>query len=136
MAKTKKNTRSRFEGLNLDSLTKDTAKVTNQSLEGKDLPIMPPPVALDAEKTPVIESTAPNKSSLKSQGRPKASQRKPLNTAIEPLNKKRLEFVAMLNGGSVADQLNNILEKYFTEIEQVDELIEIFEARKKARNKE
>lgn len=136
MAKTKKNTRSRFEGLNLDSLTKDAAKVTNQPLEDKDLPIMPSPVILEVEKMPVIESAAPNKVSLKSQGRPKASQRKPLNTAIEPLNKKRLEFVAMLNGGSVADQLNNILEKYFTEVEQVDELIEIFEARKKARKKE
>lgn len=134
MAKTRKNTRSRFEGLNLDSLTKDAAKVTNQPLEVKELPVVPPvaiekPGALDKNQDLI-------KSPTKKQGRPKASKRKPLNTAIEPLHKKRLEFVAMLNGGSVADQLNHILEKYFTEIEQVDELIEIFEAKKQARQKE
>lgn len=134
MAKTRKNTRSRFEGLNLDSLTKDAAKVTNQPLEVKELPVVPPvaiekPEALDKNQDLI-------KSATKKQGRPKASKRKPLNTAIEPLHKKRLEFVAMLNGGSVADQLNHILEKYFTEIEQVDELIEIFEAKKQARQKE
>lgn len=134
MAKTRKNTRSRFEGLNLDSLTKDAAKVTNQPLEVKELPVVPPvaiekPEALDKNQDLI-------KSPTKKQGRPKASKRKPLNTAIEPLHKKRLEFVAMLNGGSVADQLNHILEKYFTEIEQVDELIEIFEAKKQARQKE
>lgn len=129
MAKSRKNTRSRFEGLNLDGLTKDAAKVTNQPLEGKDL---------SKEKAPTTtnKTQTPPKAPTKKQGRPKASKRKPLNTAIEPLHKKRLEFVAMLNGGSVADQLNNILEKYFTEIEQIDELIEIFEAKKQSKNKQ
>ena len=61
------------------------------------------------------------------------SKRKPLNTAIEPKNKQRLDFLAMLNGGSIADQLNNILDRYFTEIEQVDELIDMFEEKKQKR---
>jgi len=35
MAKTKKTRRSRFEGINLDSLNEEVAKVTNQKVEDK-----------------------------------------------------------------------------------------------------
>ena len=131
MAKSRKNRKSRFEGINLDTLNQEVAKVTNQKLNTE--------LELDGDE---LESNKPLNKEIKEikkdtpkrgKGRPKSSNRRPLNTAIEPKNRQRLEFLAMLNGGSVADQLNNILEKYFTEIEKVDELIDIFEARKKKR---
>ena len=120
MAKTRKTRRSRFEGINLDSLNEEAAKVTNQEVDDKK-----------AEETvePIKEITTPKRG----KGRPKTSKRKPLNTAVEPKNRQRLEFLAMLNGGSIADQLNTILDIYFTEIERVDELIEIFEEKKQKR---
>ncbi len=127
MAKSRKTRRSRFEGINLDSLNKEAAKVTNQELEkntNKEI------IKTQEEAVKAVEKEQIPK---RGKGRPKSSNRKPLNTAIEPKNRQRLEFLAMLNGGSVADQLNNILEKYFTEIEKVDELIDIFEERKKKR---
>lgn len=119
MAKTKKNRQSRFEGINFDSLNQEAAQVTNQEIEGKKK------IGFKEEIVRPIEPTK------KKKGRPKTSKRKPLNTAIEPRNRQRLKFLAMLNGGSVADQLNNILDRFFTEIERVDELIEIFEEKKK-----
>ena len=122
MAKSKKTRRSRFEGINLNTLNQEAAKVTNQELEKQE----------EVSKAREVNEKEP-KTPKRGKGRPKSSNRKPLNTAIEPKNRQRLEFLAMLNGGSVADQLNNILDKYFTEIEQVDELIQIFEARKKKR---
>lgn len=118
MSKAKKTRRSRFEGLSLETLNQEVAKVTQQSTSDANEAIP----ALEVEKTEVVK---------RKKGRPKKSNRQPLNTAIEPKNRQRLEFLAMLNGGSIADQLNNILSRYFTEIEQVDELIEVFEARKK-----
>ena len=117
MAKTRKNKRSRFEGINLNSLNQEAAKVTNKDVKEVHNKLEP-------EKT---NTETPKRG----KGRPKTSNRKPLNTAIEPKNRQRLEFLAMLNGGSIADQLNNILNRYFTEIEQVDELIEIFEEKKR-----
>lgn len=122
MAKSRKTRRSRFEGINLDTLNQDVAKVTNQELEKQE----------EISEAREVNLEEPKKTK-RGKGRPKSSNRKPLNTAIEPKNRQRLEFLAMLNGGSVADQLNNILDKYFTETEQVDELIEIFEAKKKKR---
>ena len=121
MAKTKKTRRSRFEGINLDSLNEEVAKVTNQKVEDKKEVGQEP---VEETKTDVPK---------RGKGRPKTSKRKPLNTAIEPKNRQRLEFLAMLNAGSIADQLNTILDVYFTEIERVDELIEIFEEKKRKR---
>ena len=120
MAKRTKNKRSRFDGISLDSLNKDAAKVTGKSSELVEQDVE------NSEKRTKTTSTTKKRG----KGRPKSSTRKPLNTAIEPQNRQRLEFLAMLNGGSVADQLNDILERYFTEIEKVDELIELFEERK------
>lgn len=135
MAKSRKTRRSRFEGINLDTLNQEAAKVTNQELEkqkeAKDE--ISKARAVDVKETNKTKSGEDPKIPKRGKGRPKSSNRKPLNTAIEPKNRQRLEFLAMLNGGSVADQLNNILNKYFTEIEQVDELIEIFEERKRKR---
>lgn len=137
MAKSRKTRRSRFEGINLDTLNQEAAKVTNQEIEKvaeekstATRGIKKETSTKEVDKVKLVEE--PNTPKRK-KGRPKSSNRKPLNTAIEPKNRQRLEFLAMLNGGSVADQLNNILSKYFTEIEQVDELIEIFEERKKKR---
>ena len=137
MAKRRKTRRSRFEGVNLDTLNQEAAKITKKGIEIKNDPIKIKEKALKShvitvkkEATePVLEAKL--QVAKRGKGRPKTSKRKPLNTAIEPKNKQRLEFLAMLNGGSIADQLNKILEKYFTEIERVDELIEIFEAKKK-----
>ena len=124
MAKTRKTRKSRFEGINLDSLNQEVAKVTNKEVDNQEI------VKIEEDiKITEIQQNKPKRG----KGRPKTSKRKPLNTAIEPKNRQRLEFLAMLNGGSVADQLNNILEKYFTEIERVDELIEIFEEKKRKR---
>lgn len=137
MAKSRKTKRSRFEGINLDTLNQEVAKVTNQELETKneELPkartVKKTEAVKEDKETSIVEEVQPVKK--RGKGRPKSSNRKPLNTAIEPKNRQRLEFLAMLNGGSVADQLNNILNKYFTEIEQVDELIDLFEERKKKR---
>ena len=137
MAKTRKIRRSRFEGVNLDTLNQEAAKVTKKEIEIKNDPIKIKEKALKSHAITVKkEATEPAleaklQAVKRGKGRPKTSKRKPLNTAIEPKNKQRLEFLAMLNGGSIADQLNKILEKYFTEIERVDELIEIFEAKKK-----
>ena len=120
MAKTRKIRRSRFEGISLDSLNKEVAKVTNKGINNdKEI----------EEKTTIkaAETITPKRG----KGRLKVSKRKPLNTAIEPKNRQRLEFLAMLNEGSIADQLNKILDIYFTEIERVDELIEIFEEKKR-----
>lgn len=137
MAKSRKTRRSRFEGINLDTLNQEAAKVTNQELQKKvEAKEETPKGVKQAVSTKEMEKTnsvKESKTPKRGKGRPKSSNRKPLNTAIEPKNRQRLEFLAMLNGGSVADQLNNILNKYFTEIEQVDELIEIFEERKKKR---
>lgn len=122
MAKKTKNKRSRFDGISLDKLNEDIAKLTGHTSNS------------EVKKTNLEEK---NKGiQKKGQGRPKNSTRKPLNTAIEPKNRQRLEFLAMLNGGSIADQLNDILEKYFTEIEKVDELIDLFEARKQKNKKQ
>lgn len=153
MAKVRKTKRSRFDGIDLNTLNQDAAKVTGQENMK--------PVTEEKQEAPVVElkakeeikeevkETKPKRQVTKSRsvkqeepveedlkrgkGRPKSSSRKPLNTAIEPKNRQRLEFLAMLNGGSVADQLNDILERYFTEVEKVDELIEIFEERKRKR---
>ena len=114
MTKRTKNKRSRFDGISLNTLNEDVAKVTGKFLNS------------NKEKIEVSEVTK-----KRGKGRPKSSTRKPLNTAIEPKNKQRLEFSAMLNGGSIADRLNDILEQHFTEIEKIDELIGIFELRKK-----
>jgi len=122
MAKRTKSKRSRFDGISLDTLNKDIAKVTGKT--SKPLP----EVTKVVEKKDIKSAKTETK---RGKGRPKSSTRKPLNTAIEPKNRQRLEFLAMLNGGSVADQLNDILERYFTEIEKVDELIDLFEERKK-----
>ena len=139
MAKSKKNRRSRFEGINLDTLNQEAAKVTNQKLEAskvskeeisKSEPIKK---VSQVQEVETLKTTTEPKKVKRGKGRPKSSKRKPLNTAIEPKNRQRLEFLAMLNNGSVADQLNNILDKYFTEIEQIDELIDLFEERKKKR---
>jgi hypothetical protein len=117
MARTTKNKRSRFDGISLDTLNRDVAKVTGKISNPKN------EISIKKEETEKINK--------RGKGRPKSSTRKPLNTAIEPKNRQRLEFLAMLNGGSVADQLNDILERYFTEIEKVDELIDLFEERKR-----
>lgn len=119
MARTTKNKRSRFDGVSLDTLNKDVAKVTGKTSNSKN------------ETSIKKEEKVTEKVNKRGKGRPKSSTRKPLNTAIEPKNRQRLEFLAMLNGGSVADQLNDILERYFTEIEKVDELIDLFEERKR-----
>lgn len=138
----KKNKKSRFEGLSLETLNQEVAKVTNQHLEAnKNTDNL-----LEKGRSEVMKSSnidekfsvlAPSKevknTSKKAKGRPKSSNRKPLNTAIEPKNRQRLEFLAILNGGSLADQLNNILNRYFTEIEKVDDLIDIFEKQKEER---
>lgn len=133
MNKTRKTKRSRFEGINFNSLNKEAAKVTNKEIEVKK-------EVVEIEKTisnnlmkETISSVDNTKLEVpkRKKGRPKTSKRKPLNTAIEPKNKQRLDFLTMLNGGSIADQLNNILDLYFTEIERVDELIEIFEEKKR-----
>ena len=124
MAKTRKTRRSRFEGISLDSLNQEIAKVTNKEFDKKEV------ITGLKEKTSFTTDMTPIKTPKKKKGRPKKSKRKPLNTAIEPKNKQRLDFLAMLNGGSIADQLNNILDRYFTEIEQVDELIDMFEEKK------
>lgn len=125
MAK-KKTRRSRFDGIDLTTLNQEAAKITGQKT----------PEAPKLETKTVKPTEIPKKEEAKTltakrgKGRPKTSKRKPLNTAIEPKNRQRLEFLAMLNGGSVADQLNDILEHYFTKVEKVDELIEVFERRK------
>jgi hypothetical protein len=113
MTKRTKNKKSRFDGISLNTLNEDVAKVTGKVPNSNE------------EKLELSKDTK-----KRGKGRPKSSTRKPLNTAIEPKNRQRLEFLAMLNGGSVADQLNDILERYFTEVEKVDELIELFESRK------
>ena len=110
MTKVKRTKRSRFEGLDLTSLNTEVAKVTGQ------------PLSLNTKENSIKKSK---------KGRPKSSSRKPLNTAIEPKNKQRLEFLAMLNNGSLADQLNTILEYYFSNVEDIDELIEAIERRKR-----
>ncbi len=120
MAKTRKIRRSRFEGISLDSLNKEVAKVTNKGINNDK----------EIEEKTIIKA-AETITPKRGKGRPKVSKRKPLNTAIEPKNRQRLEFLAMLNEGSIADQLNKILDIYFTEIERVDELIEIFEEKKR-----
>jgi hypothetical protein len=122
MARTTKNKRSRFDGISLDTLNKDVAKVTGKTSNSKN--------ETSIKKEEKVEKLT-EKVNKRGKGRPKSSTRKPLNTAIEPKNRQRLEFLAMLNGGSVADQLNDILERYFTEIEKVDELIDLFEERKR-----
>ena len=114
MTKKKGPKRSRFEGINLTSLNTEAAKVTGQ---------------IPALNT--VNKQEENNIKKSKKGRPKSSSRKPLNTAIEPKNKQRLEFLAMLNNGSIADQLNNILEYYFLNIEQIDELINTIEKQKK-----
>ena len=124
MTKTRKTRRSRFEGIDFVSLNQEAAKITNQEVK-EDV--------LITQSVVEIDKIIPIKIPKRKKGRPKTSKRKPLNTAIEPKNKQRLDFLAMLNGGSVADQLNNILDKYFTEIERVDELIEVFEEKKRKR---
>lgn len=131
MAKTRKIRRSRFEGINLNSLNEEAAKVTKKEIKEKIKPKEKEPKTHDV----ITKKTISSKEEIpkRGKGRPKTSKRKPLNTAIEPENKRRLEFLAMLNGGSIADQLNSILDKYFTEIERIDELIEIFEKKKKKR---
>lgn len=145
MAKVRKAKRSRFDGIDLNTLNQEAAKVTGQADEvPKDVNKITEPVtkkqsnpvgSVKKMKTQTSENlkeeTRAEDPSQRGRGRPKSSSRKPLNTAIEPKNRQRLEFLAMLNGGSVADQLNDILERYFTEVEKVDELIAIFEARKK-----
>ena len=141
MGKTRKVRRSRFEGINLDSLNEEAAKVTHKEVGVKEEKIdtqvmgeeVPEKLLSSKNTIEVVEKKTIVNVVKRGKGRPKTSNRKPLNTAIEPKNKQRLEFLAMLNGGSVADQLNNILQKYFTEIERVDELIEIFEERKRKR---
>ena len=127
MAKTRKTRRSRFEGISLDSLNQEIAKVTNKEFDKKEV------ITGLKEKTSFTTDMTPIKTPKKKKGRHKKSKRKPLNTAIETKNKQRLDFLAMLNGGSIADQLNNILDRYFTEIEQVDELIDMFEEKKQKR---
>lgn len=122
MARTTKNKRSRFDGINLETLNQDAAKVTGKVSNSEN------DINIKKEEKAKKEIKTVNK---RGKGRPKSSTRKPLNTAIEPKNRQRLEFLAMLNGGSVADQLNEILERYFTEIEKVDELIDLFEERKR-----
>jgi hypothetical protein len=130
MAKINKAKRSRFEGISLDTLNKEAAKVTNKEIEVKEVETSEPKdLVVEDLPTEVVNINTEKRG----KGRPKISQRQPLNTAIEPKNKQRLEFLAMLNGGSVADQLNIILNKYFTDIERVDELIEIFEEKKRKR---
>lgn len=114
MAKKKQAKRSRFEGINLTSLNTEVTKITGQ---------------ISASNT--VNKKEENKIKISKKGRPKSSSRKPLNTAIEPENKQRLEFLAMLNNGSIADQLNKILEYYFLNIEQIDELINTIEKQKK-----
>lgn len=164
MAKTRRTKRSRFEGIDLNTLNKEAAKVTGKNSEknpttevealasepSKEEKTIHKEIAEQASKktllTTEVPTTIKEKESIpekketeektpvkRGKGRPKSSSRQPLNTAIEPRNRQRLEFLAMLNGGSVADQLNDILERYFTNVEKVDELIEIFEARKKKR---
>lgn len=134
MAKTRKTRRSRFEGINLDSLNQEAAKVTNKDIEIKEEETSINTSVIPSKKiTTIVEDKIAVNIVKRGKGRPKTSNRKPLNTAIEPKNKQRLEFLAMLNGGSIADQLNNILQKYFTEIERVDELIEVFEEKKRKR---
>ena len=146
MTKIRKTKRSRFDGIDLNTLNQEAAKVTGQ-IEASSRKEEKPTLKL-AEKQEKVKNTTikarnaskPEKKIIEAKeiekrgkGRPKSSSRKPLNTAIEPKNRQRLEFLAMLNGGSVADQLNDILERYFTEVEKVDELIEIFEERKRKR---
>jgi 2,3-bisphosphoglycerate-independent phosphoglycerate mutase len=140
MAK-KKTRRSRFDGIDLTTLNQEAAKVTGQKTSE-------PPKPKEEKKTEPEVKSRSVKSTIevskkeevkevvvkRGKGRPKTSKRKPLNTAIEPKNRQRLEFLAMLNGGSVADQLNDILEHYFTNVEKVDELIEVFEKRKNKSN--
>ncbi len=128
MAKTRKTKRSRFDGIDLNTLNKEAAKVTGQQSKVEE-------VKEPTKKAAAKEEEVPKETVKKGRGRPKTSNRKPLNTAIDPKNRQRLEFLAMLNGGSVADQLNQILERYFTEVEKVDELIDVFEARKKKLSK-
>lgn len=113
MAKVKRTKRSRFEGVDLTSLNTEIAKVTGQSTQLN-----------------TVNNALQNNIKKSKKGRPKSSSRKPLNTAIEPKNKQRLEFMAMLNNGSIADQLNAILEYYFSNVEDVDELIAAIEKRK------
>jgi len=134
MAKSNKNKtrRSRFDGIDLTSLNKEIAEVTGKPMSE---PIKKTKSQFETHSVDANSSIMPIKeekdnTKRRGKGRPKSSSRKPLNTAIEPENRQRLEFLAMLNGGSVADQLNDILERYFTEVEKVDELIEIFEKRK------
>lgn len=49
------------------------------------------------------------------------------------MHKQRLEVLAMLQGGTVADQLHRILEHYFSEVEQVDDLVTAVAAQKQQR---
>ena len=122
---------TRFDGIDLTTLNQEAAKITGQKQSEKT---MESSLEIDLKsdiKIPIKKKKETKTSIIKRRkGRPKSSSRKPLNTAIEPKNRQRLEFLAMLNGGSVADQLNDILERYFTEIEKVDELIDLFEERK------
>lgn len=131
MAK-KKTRRSRFDGIDLTTLNQEAAKVTGQKTpQPQEEKKTESEVKSHSTKSTIVSSEKEQEPIVKrGKGRPKTSKRKPLNTAIEPKNRQRLEFLAMLNGGSVADQLNDILEHYFTNIEKVDELIEVFEKRK------
>lgn len=107
-----KQKKSRFDGLTFDQLNQDAAAVTQ-------------PQARTAAPTPTPEK--------RGKGRPKTSNRKPFNTALDPAHKQRLEVLAMLQGGSVADQLHRILDHYFAEVEQVDELVTALAAQKQQR---
>lgn len=143
MAKTRKTRKSRFEGVNLDTLNQEAAKITNHKLVSKEdenvgqtviNPVLKSPKSVKKVDEKHLSEGISEKGLIltkRKKGRPKSSKRRPLNTAIEPQNRQRLELLAMLNGGTIADQLNNILNKYFTEIEKIDELIDLFEMRKK-----
>lgn len=131
MAKNKTR-RSRFDGIDLTTLNQEAAKVTGQpSVEKNIKEDFKLGIKEDVKKEVKLDEKDGISLTKRGKGRPKSSSRKPLNTAIEPNNRQRLEFLAMLNGGSVADQLNNILDHYFTKVEKVDELIKVFEQRKK-----
>lgn len=99
MPKTNKTKRSRFDGLTFDQLNEDAAALTQATAS---------------------RSTTPPK---RTKGRPKTSNRKPFNTALDPAHKQRLEVLAMLRGGSVADQLDRILAHHFASVEPIDDLL-------------
>lgn len=113
MSKNIKQKRSRFDGLSLDQLNQEAAALSQ-----------PSPTAPTTTPTP------------RTKGRPKTSNRKPFNTALDPMHKQRLEVLAMLQGGTVADQLHRILEHYFSQVEQVDDLVTAVAAQKQQRQPE